>query len=1643
MLCDAHLSVLLLGLLAAATLPGAAAATACNATTRQSSKTCVYREASVSAGDALDNLFREQTRVQTLSYKLSANQKFPVSTMCSKSTWAAADACKLSCPLRLYVTEPADMNFSLCLSDNQMQPPLPNGHFHSAHPLVTGAPPPTLRLTTLPQGARRGGCHPTDYAGQAVAGTLLLLTRGGCFFHTKLALAREAGVAAVIVVNTSPVPYVQTQMVEMTGSSAVAGAVPAAFATRHHGGILLRAMDRGQTLRAHYELSCEGVTSEFKSEVRAAMPDCPHPILTELCSGARWSFQRLCSKCAVGLDLNGTTPCLRGNTLLPRKVSTLFTGTETGMEVVLVKALQGNGCPGEPDTAQALSMIRGKIVILDTPDRCLPYEVAVALQEAGASGYVIRTPQYFDRTSVTVEGTSRFLDMPCHATEPQDSTNIDKYFSNRGSRVVGFPGEAWVATVDLVADVPAPPGRKFPWTLGAVRARAREAAFDGSQSEAVKSWFIVDLVVLGVLLLWAGWQAWSFKPILANRRRLTVPLSVASSVLSCLCMTILAAVLVATTQNSLHDVLDDAVESCRADTAKQEASFAGLVSELAWQNREMALSDVTGKLDSALDAGMSLADTVASLYVDADGSWSSFESQYPALLDMAYTTTTWFPVVRTRNGFYFDRIMKTDHRADADRRDGLPHVSVTNDGTLYGLVDQTYSESLRTNALNSKVFHPGSELAKGSHWTGGVWWRGHEVFHSTPAYFKFWGVLGRELPVFGGAQQRPKHPLYVFVPIYNRHKALLGHVESFISRDSISEVLETVVATQHVRNLILIVTHGRTGEVLATSEHLPVMETWFSVMGEAPAYRSVTAADLPSPALSALSSYAELAGYITTDDIFDQAEHYTPPRTRWVRLNLALDATGRQVVDSSVHAYRTRFEGCEGGNRCARYSSTLGRWVMSFNSGRDSVQILRNVTLDDPLVRDTRVTRADGAWESTDEIFNQSMRTGADECVFRPVFGNPDGCLLKQPHNEAMTIVVSYRPAETPSPTDTSAYLYVTSLHGFLPSRLALHANGRLVLGSGGSFGCDTGALRADVLVPGQWHTVAAVVDRIAGICAVYVNGTRKTQKDLSRVWSDKTPDHGPEPYVVGEGLRGDVAYLTVYSRVIDKGGLVDLHANAGVYEPVVPSRTWLASEIQFTLNESNVWGINWDVRALLARDLVLSQVDKSKAEREESSALNIRQQEHDIHQATIAGVLMSLGMLAMSLLLFLVSNSFLTTPFRSLAHVIQRAALLMVEEEPDKSGAWVSEVHAITDAVVLICHNVSEYKSYLPMSVRMNAALAETGEAVDLTVPVFISDDDEETSDGPNPLKQSSNALVPSMSRSSSGSVSPRALHSTVATVKLTKRRVTVCVTNVIGFLGSVADRPDAAVDALCRKVLSVTLRLYEEARGVPEVFAGDKFVCTFNTLRILASHKDAGCRVGLRLKAAFPAANDCRVNTSVTTGPARVGILGCSEMRHLTVVGVVMEWGILLERLGRVLNVSVILDALTSEGLGDMFYLRTVDVVFHEKRSATPEKLLAIEGSMSKKRAAEEWMYTIDTSKGPFEEWNRLCDLVLQGRWEKARALYTEPSEDLSHALHSGGDNCARFLGAMHAEEAYPVWCPLQREKRHFDLFLERSQQ
>ena len=314
---------------------------------------------------------------------------------------------------------------------------------------------------------------------------------------------------------------------------------------------------------------------------------------------------------------------------------------------------------------------------------------------------------------------------------------------------------------------------------------------------------------------------------------------------------------------------------------------------------------------------------------------------------------------------------------------------------------------------------------------------------------------------------------------------------------------------------------------------------------------------------------------------------------------------------------------------------------------------------------------------------------------------------------------------------------------------------------------------------------------------------------------------------------------------------------------------------------------------------------------------------------------------------------------------VVQEIASLLARYDVEQVASLL-QVHGSTlpeemvAALQKLEGNLRMYKAYLPQTcfpmeglIRQKASFAE--------------EDSDTNTTGSSAASHSGSPSDHSHDRTLSQVV--------VAPLFLSPAKATLLMVNMKASLG-ILEEDSARFSNLFTSLLVQTLHAVDMARGMIDLFVGDRVHCSFNALKKCANHATSSLHAaGMLVQCQY-------VNMGVATGTVLRGDMGCDVMRRFSTVGTLVRDVNGLERAGRMLECDVVCNRMCFSDAECEHDLRLLPCKVELAPCCEAEVVAELMPNQETGHGTvvEEWMYVVGGKKH-WEDYNTAVRGYLRG--------------------------------------------------------------
>eukprot|EP01063_Lacrimia_lanifica_P004494 TRINITY_DN1251_c0_g4_i1.p1 TRINITY_DN1251_c0_g4~~TRINITY_DN1251_c0_g4_i1.p1 ORF type:complete len:963 (+),score=241.95 TRINITY_DN1251_c0_g4_i1:62-2950(+) len=461
---------------------------------------------------------------------------------------------------------------------------------------------------------------------------------------------------------------------------------------------------------------------------------------------------------------------------------------------------------------------------------------------------------------------------------------------------------------------------------------------------------------------------------------------------------------------------------------------------------------------------------------------------------------------------------------------------------------------------------------------------------------------------------------------------------------------------------------------------------------------------------------------------------------------------------------------------------------------------------------------------------------------------------------------------------------------------------------------------------------------------------------------------------------------------------------------------------------------MNWFISMLVPRSSIMDAIDASVAAVQEKRKEDRRRADNYAQQSLVVTLVVTVVAACLFMVLSVVVTNMILSPLTELQENMASVATMHVEAvDMDAPLSKLSEVHSMQLSFRQMVKNLVEYKQYMPASLLVSDEEGESDAVV------------ERNESGSS---RASSGARSRMSRVSSGSPDkprPEAVkspntHSLApgrrgppgVGVDLRRRSISVAVYNVRGYLQLATQLLDKELTDLYASMLSTLLAVFQRHRGVCDTFAGDRIIVAHNAFSNQCTHRVSAAQAALLAcdkvgHLATSSGGRLSLSFAVGSGDGRVGQMGCTGMKKVTIISPVVPWVVAMETYNKVRRYRGVVDAYVATEGAAMLVLRQTDVVWSDKRlgerhtaaaaaaagapppltlppspaEATPtarQTINVYEVLGERTHNNEEWMYQIGSPQDDTHtHWNDMFEALVSGDANVAKKVFADLPEDI----------------------------------------------
>ena len=1506
---------------------------------------------------------------------------------CDPEMWKTRSEICGGCPIKLTLSSPSSLTKDvICLRDNAFAPYSLNQHMDLKHALNGKE----LEIV-VPE---NDGCNAADWATKNFAGKMAIVNNRlrTCTYNQQFAHAAAAGAVIGLMSASRGKHYVWNWHVyKMTGDGKAFPNMLAYALESFHGDQIYAATS---TVRGKVEYSCSVYSNrETDMSLNYDEDDCPWWFLggTRMCDKEFTGRRRMCTRCPLEIDVGDPTfkPCVWGPDFNPARKENYLTGTLSLPSTQNVVYLSRSYMTDDGCSDASWAGLAGKLVAFQ-PERwrgpCSHYESVMRAQRAGVSGVILVVrPNHWHLTRL--QGTQQNIKIPIGTLAPRDSERWINWMM-QGTALPN--GRGWERASPMAKGVliphevtPAPP----------VKVELVEPIPEEDTDEVTsEAGFVVSVILIPLLLI-----------VLCVHFALTrqsglsgpgVPLEVMSTTLSVVLLVVLALATFALTNKAGQDSLD--TSKANADNAMMYASGRnkGNVDSMAGQVVGQMVQIAYSTLQAFLLEGHDKGEMISAMFqTDHDGTFATFVQHRNRVAHLQrarstghYSDEGWIYHIVTKQGFFMDNLRVNDYRV----QDALGRtIFDTNSADNFGIM-QNFLEGNRPT-VNDKGPNVPKALWNPLHWafsnklpTDAFTWQQAEA------------AAGNKNMIIDPVQSYT-YSRFLRSPVMTWYfpfsKATGGDTSTdgivFCSRGlaELSRMLKNNLGTwdrsvKFAENATLVVLDQTTGNIIASND---VSNTF---------YTSEVYGEIFGPTNTERDETLQFGFKLETVDTTSLiplnaiANKWRTEHGGLVLRGASSSATGaalftfdqKDYYDTHGNSRTLLLVNFEGGIKDASKENwdVVGAGVQTTSDGdfkqvgvfSGSAPVLVHTYLT------TRVARVAQQESQEYKLTAPHPVPGVSGSAVYTLRNSSDLTQKTWVHRDPFfryhdyTLSVFIRPDVDMNEGDsspTSPRIFSDTQIG--DSAIRWYANGELRIALL-RYGCWAkpikGGLRA-----GQWVHLAAVVNFVAKTCVVYMNGVPMSSGEMPGLVETMFLPYTGEPMQIGLHYKGRMDEFQVVRKALTQEDVLQLYNNGKPGgDPIsVGSRTWMAN-----FDTLDTFLGRYIVGALVPVNDITRDVDKATTRSNMILSIQNENIDKELERKLAVTVLVVVVICLVAVLLFMVFNRMITSPFASFAENMKSVAMMRLEEVSSKK-VLIQELNVMGKAMDQMVDNIKQFKNFMPQSL-IHA----------------LEDASEEQDNSASLVSRLTTGSCPTTTTSKTSSKSTRTSHalgklaSDATHVGLAKKKVSLCLVNMAQMHTITEKGSDEALINLHSEYLTSVLGAFAAGRAIADTFAGDKVMGSFNAVRNCGGHVMYAAKVALELKRVSVAnekAGKPTMTCAIVTGACKVGNLGVTGMKKFTVIGSIVSWLHALERYGSAHGFSPVADNDVFDAtLGQMSCMLMAAVEF-PKRYHSGTRVFVIASAMES--GDDEWMYQLaQREAGDVNaKWNEVVTHIVRNNW------------------------------------------------------------
>eukprot|EP00756_Hemistasia_phaeocysticola_P007020 Hpha_TRINITY_DN14091_c0_g1::TRINITY_DN14091_c0_g1_i1::g.44345::m.44345 len=503
--------------------------------------------------------------------------------------------------------------------------------------------------------------------------------------------------------------------------------------------------------------------------------------------------------------------------------------------------------------------------------------------------------------------------------------------------------------------------------------------------------------------------------------------------------------------------------------------------------------------------------------------------------------------------------------------------------------------------------------------------------------------------------------------------------------------------------------------------------------------------------------------------------------------------------------------------------------------------------------------------------------------------------------------------------------------------------------------------------------------------------------------------------------------------------------------------RLWWVKKQTISIGEVQTSSLQLTLVLLVLRDMAMEVIDNATektgreiaqrqaaarawfAEREKETAEEIKKDNDETEREKEESFLIMILITAVSVIILLVISvvfvRLIIAPLLVLEHEMAEVAVMHLESvDRNRAQSRLAEVSAMQRSFLQMIANLIEYRNYMPQSVLCGDE-EEDEEEENQSGAASVPASRDQTDPGMPGIQTSAGEVdfdTPAQGRRNSKDTMARAEQRAKASMEdgLRRKQVSFAVVTLRGWHQECVGKADDWVSKVHTDTLAAVLLVFQSHKGVPDVFSGDRVLCSFNGVKACRQHKVHAAKAALNgSHKAAEAAKDHNAqgltSASCVAGDVQCGNSGCAGMKRYTFFGSSVTWVWALERLNSSLGTTMLADSGIVCEVKGVLQVRVIDKVLFPKRWKDPHPVSEFLGEMQV--GEDEWMYQLEEGEknNKYNAWAVFAQTVHENKFgeelEKLRAQVDKMEGE--GALPVPPMVSARYRKAMEESKHSPI--------------------